>query len=774
MFKSDKCLYTQDLIATVVFAMLAVLFILVPPLNETPLRIFFALPLIFFIPGYTFIAMMFPKKGDISNIERFTLSVGFSIAITVFDGFAVSLTQWLFRPNSISISLLLLTTIFALLAYIARRRHLEEDQFTFSVHGFIESIRSDDENIPKKDRIPPEIEKALIIALVGSIIIASGMLVYAKVTQEKEQFTALYILGPEGMAENYPTNASIESPLIVTVGIENYEKQDVNYTLQMRLDGEVLQTLNITLSDEEKWEDELTYQPEQIRVGRSKLEYALFKEEISFNPYRSVHLWITHDYPVEYLQELVEEEEKRSPDNLQMLDNYDMEQNSSWIFKTTDTNVNGAYLEGKGIFDSQAVVFKLPYERKLPFYNDQYYDISQNIRSNKKGTVVLSLFVKDTYTQTIEGNAETQLKQILINNILVWENGIGGDDDWQHVHLPVILNEGNNLITLRAIQKGNTDVHPVEIIWDEVTVLPISELSPYVSENGLLEFDIPVSEMVPLPIRINTTDFEVEWNGTDIGSGIDHFYVEYSNDGINWQIWLPESKETSAVFTGIEGKNYFFRTQAIDGAGNWEIVHTMPDTNTTVDLTEPEFELEISPNPSNGPTLFVLKAEEPLAEIECLIAPDNENFQYQKSTVEMSTTDRYNWSGYYVANADNTYKLEITATDLAYHQKTVIDYLTVDTSLEDLTLELSEKETADNVKIIITSSAGLKSDPTIKVVRDDKQILLTGPEIKDNTYTYQTKINSSIKDGKAYVYVTAYTVNSEKLTITDDFTIKRS
>jgi len=772
MFKSDKCIYTQDLIAAIAFAMLAVIFILVPPLNETPLRIVFALPLIFFIPGYAFIAMMFPKKGDISNIERFTLSVGFSIAITVFDGFAVSLTQWLFRPNSISISLLLLTTIFAALTYVARRRHLEEDQFTFSVHGFIESIRSDDENIPKKDRIPPEIEKALIIALVGSIIIAAGMLAYAKVTQEEEEFSALYILGPEGMAENYPTNASLEDPITVTVGIENYEKQDVNYILQIRLDGEVIQTVNVTLSDEEKWDDDLTYQPEQIRIGRSKLEYALFKEEVSFYPYRSVHLWITHDYSAEYLQELAEEEKKGSPDILQVLENYDMEQNDGWSFETTDTNVNGTYVKGKGIFDSQAFVFKLPYEGKLPFYNDQYYDISQNIRSDKKGTVVLSLFVKDTYTQTIGNGAEIQLKQILINNILVWENDIGGDDDWQHVHLPIILNDGNNLITLRSIQKGNADVHPVDILWDEVTILPISELSPYVSENGLLEFDLPQSEMLPLPIRVNTTDFEVQWNGTDIGSGIDHYIVEYSSDGTNWHTWLSESEGTSATFTGIEGNSYYFRTQAIDGAGNWEIAHENPDTNTTVDLTEPEFELEISPNPSNGPTLIVVRSEETLAGVECLVTTND--FHNQRSEVKMTSDDSYIWSGYYVASNDNTYTLEVTATDLAYHHKTAIDHLIVDTSLKDLILEISEKETASDVKIKITSSVGLKNDPTIEVKRDGKYILLSGPEIKDNTYTYQTRINSSISDGKAYVYVTAYTVGSEKLTINGDFVINRN
>ncbi|WP_135606659.1 DUF1616 domain-containing protein [Methanococcoides sp. NM1] len=294
MFKSEKCVYKQDLLAAIVLAILATIFIIAPILNETPLRLLFALPLIFIIPGYTFISIMFPKKEEISNIERATLSVGFSIAIAVFDGYILSVTKWLFRPDSIAISLLLVTIVLVALAYISRRRYPENEQFTFSLKEFIESVKYEDDDDLEKDTISPTIKNALTIALVASIVLASGMLIYAKITQEEEVFSTLYILGPDGKAENYPINASIEEPITVIVGIENYEKKEMDYILQMRLDGEVLETVNVKLSYGQKWEGELTYHPEQIRTGRSKLEYALFKETVTTNPYRSVHLWITH------------------------------------------------------------------------------------------------------------------------------------------------------------------------------------------------------------------------------------------------------------------------------------------------------------------------------------------------------------------------------------------------------------------------------------------------------------------------------------------------
>ena len=148
MFDSKKCKFPQDLKALVIFALLSVIFIIVPLLNQTPLRTIFAIVLLLFIPGYAFIAALFPKKYDLSGIERFTLSIGFSIVITVFDGLAISMTHWYFRPNSISISLFVITLTFATIAYLLRIRLPENERFYFSYNEFMQSLKSntDDNN----------------------------------------------------------------------------------------------------------------------------------------------------------------------------------------------------------------------------------------------------------------------------------------------------------------------------------------------------------------------------------------------------------------------------------------------------------------------------------------------------------------------------------------------------------------------------------------------------------------------------------------------------
>ncbi len=801
MFNSEKCIYTQDLIIVVILAFLSVIFILIWPFNATPLRIIFALALIFFIPGYAFIAAMFPKRGEIGLIERFTLSVGFSIAIMVFDGFAVSMTRWLFRPNSISISLFLLTVIFASIAYLARRRLHESDQYTFSLKAFIQSIRSDEDDIDpegylefedkqrfsvkkrvriaskrkketpstvKVERVPPEIEKALIIALVGSIIIASGMLVYAKITQEKETFTAIYILGDGGKAENYPTNASLGSPIKVTVGIENYELTDVNYILQMRLDGNVLQEISVPIKDSEKWEDDLTYTPTQIRPGRSKLEFVIYKEKVESRPYRSVHLYITHTYLPEYLDTLKELL------NIPVIKNSNMELNASWTFTSSTGNVNGSYMNSSGVYASRAFVINNSFEGTLPQWADQYHGISQNIKSTDNGSALISAFIKDSYTSPTPREGDTQFKQILINNILIWENGISGDEGWKHIQIPVYLKTGNNTLDLRLKQNGHSNVYPVEVIWDEIQLQPLAELSPYLSNKSAIEFELPTSKILDLLEYTNSTDFTVKWNGTDVGSGISYYSIDYSKDNATWYNWILKTGNTSAVFTGTSNNTYYFRSRAVDNAGNKEFEHTGSDTKTTVDITPPTITLTISPNPSSGLTRLTATSSELLAELECLVTP--QNFNVGTDIVKMTSTDGFTWTGKYTVRISSNHNVEITGKDLAYNRGSIFGTILADTTLEDFTILITPDPISTGILTIkVTPSVALKSNPSI-TLKDGSSynIDLSSPTISDDEYTYTATINSTAREGNGTVSVTGYTLDSIKITGSGTFIIDRT
>ena len=77
-----------DLILVVFLTSLCILFVLIPPLDETPVRIILGLPLVLFLPGYSLIAVLFPRKGDLDAIERIALSFGLSIALVPLLGLA--------------------------------------------------------------------------------------------------------------------------------------------------------------------------------------------------------------------------------------------------------------------------------------------------------------------------------------------------------------------------------------------------------------------------------------------------------------------------------------------------------------------------------------------------------------------------------------------------------------------------------------------------------------------------------------------------------------
>jgi len=117
-----------DLALVILFTLLCAPFVLIPPLNETPIRIILGLPLVLFLPGYALIAALFPGKDDLDAIERIALSFGLSIAITPLLGLALNYTPFGIRLSPILAVLSIFTISLALCAYVRRSMTPEEDR----------------------------------------------------------------------------------------------------------------------------------------------------------------------------------------------------------------------------------------------------------------------------------------------------------------------------------------------------------------------------------------------------------------------------------------------------------------------------------------------------------------------------------------------------------------------------------------------------------------------------------------------------------------------
>ena len=69
---------------------------------------------VLYLPGAALIELLYPKRGDLSQLERFALSIGLSLALVPLVGLVLNYTPWGIRLNPIVASLTLLTLTLAL------------------------------------------------------------------------------------------------------------------------------------------------------------------------------------------------------------------------------------------------------------------------------------------------------------------------------------------------------------------------------------------------------------------------------------------------------------------------------------------------------------------------------------------------------------------------------------------------------------------------------------------------------------------------------------
>jgi uncharacterized membrane protein len=270
------------------------IFVLAPGLNETILRNVLGLPLVLFLPGYTLIAALFPAKSDLDGIERTALSFGLSIAIVPLIGLVLNYTPFGIRLLPVLISLSIFIFIMCWLAYTRRASLPETEAFEISFSAAALSLKN---GIFEKSE--SKLDRALTIILILSILMSVATLEYVILTpKEGEHFTEFYVLGPQGIADNYTTDYTLGQSGTMIVGVVNHEYRPVNYTMQVKLENQLLplpeNLQHITLDHNETWEETVTFTPPLVGQNM-KLEFLLFNETDKTTPYRNLHLWINVD-----------------------------------------------------------------------------------------------------------------------------------------------------------------------------------------------------------------------------------------------------------------------------------------------------------------------------------------------------------------------------------------------------------------------------------------------------------------------------------------------
>ncbi|QCC51723.1 DUF1616 domain-containing protein [Halapricum salinum] len=306
-----------DLAAIAVLVVLANLSVFAPVLADTPLRIGLGFAFVLFAPGYTFVAALFPERGEppesdddggIDGIERLALSFGLSIAIVPLIGLVLNFTPWGIRLGPIMVATSGVTLGFIALATVRRWDLPEAERFRVPYRSWLADARA--------ELFEPDSSKdaALNVLLVLSILLAVTTVGYALfVPKEGEAFTELYLLSEtddgELVADDYPTNFTVGEPQPLVVGVGNHEHRSMDYTVIVELqrveivdnETQVLESRELdraqaSVDDGETWQEPVEVTP-TMSGERLRLAFLLYESPPPGDPafetaYRRAHLWV--------------------------------------------------------------------------------------------------------------------------------------------------------------------------------------------------------------------------------------------------------------------------------------------------------------------------------------------------------------------------------------------------------------------------------------------------------------------------------------------------
>ena len=126
--------FPKDLALVILITLSCMLFVLIPPLNETPVRIILGLLLVLFLPGYSLIAALFPGRADLDGIERIALRFqGLGIAVVPLLGLALNYTPFGIRLVPVLVVLSVFTVSLAVIAGVRRQGLPEGERFVVVV-----------------------------------------------------------------------------------------------------------------------------------------------------------------------------------------------------------------------------------------------------------------------------------------------------------------------------------------------------------------------------------------------------------------------------------------------------------------------------------------------------------------------------------------------------------------------------------------------------------------------------------------------------------------
>jgi uncharacterized membrane protein len=276
-----------DLAAVLLSTFVVIALIFLPYSSVSVFRQILSVIIVIFNPGYALTAALFPRKHDVSNIERVALAFGLSIATVPLLAFILAYSGPIALGSIVGVLTLVITSC-SIIGLQRRRNLATEDRFSVEWSGFRYVTQLFSQEQSRRDRI-------LSTLLVVSLLLSVSVVVYAVITPaQSDSYTEFYILNSNGKAGDYPAQFSLANKTPIIVGVVNHEGRTVTYDLIIaQNESSQLKTLHseqFTVADNGQWEKTILLTPDAAG-NNIELKFLLYEQGNNSIPYREAHLF---------------------------------------------------------------------------------------------------------------------------------------------------------------------------------------------------------------------------------------------------------------------------------------------------------------------------------------------------------------------------------------------------------------------------------------------------------------------------------------------------
>jgi len=220
--------FPADLKGILILLAADLLLIYAPFLNMLPYKILCSIPLLFFIPGYCCLSVLYPRDGDLSFPGRIFISFGFSVPVVLITALGLYLSPWVLQLDSLILVLSFISVALILAAHYRRARVRPQDVYRPRFSEIPAVLR---QAVAPLGGDPVDILLSAALILVLILAISTTILVIA-LPKENEHFTDFSLLGANRTADDYPYVIAAGQNYPIYIGVGNHEKRSAAYTVE--------------------------------------------------------------------------------------------------------------------------------------------------------------------------------------------------------------------------------------------------------------------------------------------------------------------------------------------------------------------------------------------------------------------------------------------------------------------------------------------------------------------------------------------------------------